>query len=59
MSTVTTADIAPTHPLPRAFVVKTPTRDAPKVFAMVFIERIAAIGLSISVLYFLNLVAAL
>ena len=59
MSTVTIADITPTQPLPRALAVKTPTRDAPKVFAMVFIDRMAAMGLSISVLYFLNFFAGL
>ena len=57
MRRVTTADITPTQVLPKARAVKTPTREAPKVLAMVFIARMAAIGLSMEVLYFLNRVA--
>ena len=57
MSRVVRADIHPTHTLPKALVVSTPTSEAPKVLAMVFIARMAAMGLSISVLYLLKRMA--
>ena len=59
ISMVVTTLTSPNHLEPKTSVACAPTPAAPMVLAMVLSERMAAIGLELSCLNFLNLVAAL
>ncbi len=48
MSTVSTAEMMPKYSSPKTLTASAPTPAAPIVWAMVFSERIAEMGLSIS-----------